>query len=116
MRVRKFPYTSGMKSFQAISKLTSKNQTTLPLEVRKALGAAEGDRLVYRVLESGVVELTKEASVEADDRVVASYLEFLERDMVSRPSKLSPLVRHPESEKLLAGVEIEDWATGSEQE
>jgi len=105
-----------MHPFEASSKLTSKNQTTLPLEVRKALGASEGDRLVYRVLESGVVELTKEASVEANDRVVASYLEFLERDMVSRPSKLSPLVRHPESEKLLAGVEIDDWVVDNRQE
>ncbi len=105
-----------MKSFEAISKLTSKNQTTLPLEVRRALGASEGDRLVYRVLESGVVELTKEASVEADDKVVASYLEFLERDMVSRPSKLSPLIRHPESDKLLEGVDFEDWVPGSGQE
>ena len=105
-----------MTSFEASSKLTSKNQTTLPMEIRKVLGAGEGDRLIYRVLDSGVVELTKEASVEADDAVVASYLEFLERDMLSRPAKLSPLVRHPESEALLEGVDLEDWAVDNSPE
>ena len=33
----------------AFSKLTKKSQTTVPKEVREALGAKPGDTLVYRI-------------------------------------------------------------------
>ena len=40
------------------SKITSKGQVTLPKEVRKSLGVATGDRLVYEV-EGKTVRLRK---------------------------------------------------------
>jgi antitoxin PrlF len=53
------------------SKLTTKSQTTVPKEVRKALGAKPGDMLVYRIAK-GRVTL---ARAEPLDR---AYLKSLE--------------------------------------
>lgn len=43
----------------AVSKLTSKYQTTIPAPVREALGLSAGDLLAYEVTESGSVVLRK---------------------------------------------------------
>lgn len=53
------------------SRLTAKSQTTVPKEVRKALGAKPGDMLVYRIAK-GKVTL---ARAESLDR---AYLKSLE--------------------------------------
>jgi antitoxin PrlF len=45
-----------------ISTLTSKGQTTLPREVREALGLKPGDKLAYRV-EGETVRLTRPRSL-----------------------------------------------------
>lgn len=41
------------------SKITSKAQTTVPKEVRAALGVKPGDLLVYRIAKGGKVTLAK---------------------------------------------------------
>ena len=41
------------------SKITSKAQTTVPKEVRAALGVKPGDLLVYRIAKGGKVTLSK---------------------------------------------------------
>lgn len=46
------------------SRITSKSQTTIPREVRKALAAGPGDLLGYRI-EDGRVILTKVKAVDA---------------------------------------------------
>jgi antitoxin PrlF len=97
-----------MAIFEATSKLTSKNQTTIPGPVREALGVGEGDKLRFHVLEDGRVEVSKELDV-ADDAVVAAYLRFIERDIVENPHKLTPLVRDPETDRLVEGVDITGW-------
>lgn len=97
-----------MAAFESTAKLTSKSQTTIPLAVRKALGVGPEDRIVFRVLEGGRVEVEK-APNPADDVVVAAYLRFIERDIIENPHKLVPLVRDPEMDKLLEGVDITDW-------
>ena len=43
----------------AVSKLTSKNQTTIPAPVREALDLSAGDTLTFEVTESGAVVLRK---------------------------------------------------------
>ena len=43
-------------------KITAKNQTTVPIAVRKALGVGPGDRLRYAVGADGSVRLEKDAS------------------------------------------------------
>lgn len=98
-----------MANISASSKITSKNQTTLPGPIRKALGLEVGDKIRFEVLEGGRVELSKETSVAADDKVVAAYLSFLEQDLVTNPAKLAPLVRTAANRKLLAGVDVSDW-------
>ncbi len=98
-----------MANFDAVSKITSKNQTTIPASVRKVLGLGEGDRIRFQVLEDGRVELSKDAAVASDDRAVAAYLQFLEQDMVERPAKLAPLERDAESQKLFSDVDLSGW-------
>jgi antitoxin PrlF len=62
-------------SATAVSKLTSKNQTTIPGPVREALDLASGDKLVFEVLDSGSVILRKWAPVDWDfARLVESTL------------------------------------------
>jgi AbrB family looped-hinge helix DNA binding protein len=44
----------------AIGTITSKGQVTIPKEVRDRLGVKEGDRLVFRFNDRGVLELEAE--------------------------------------------------------
>jgi len=46
------------------SRMTSKSQTTIPKQVRQALGAGPGDLLAYRI-EDGRVIVTKVSAVDA---------------------------------------------------
>ena len=41
-------------SFEEISTISSKGQTTIPKPVRQALGVGEGDQIAFHVDESGV--------------------------------------------------------------
>ena len=50
----------------ARSKLTSKNQVTLPAAVRRALGVGPGDRLSYELRDDGQIYLRKDASSLSD--------------------------------------------------
>lgn len=97
-----------MSELSSRSKITSKGQTTIPLEVRKALDIGPRDRIEFRILEGGKVEL-KKAGEDSPDPVVAAYLEFLEADLLANPQKLSVLERDPIVENLLAGVEVENF-------
>ena len=49
-----------------VTRLTSKHQTTIPLEVRLALGLAAGDRVEFQV-EGSTVTLRKAEREPADD-------------------------------------------------
>ena len=100
-----------MPELASRSKITSKGQTTIPLEVRKALDIGPKDRIEFRILEGGKVEL-KKASEESSDPVVAAYLEFLEADLLAHPQKLSVLEHDPLIENLVTGVEVEDFELG----
>lgn len=57
------------------SKITSKAQTTVPKEVRAALGVKPGDLLVYRIAKGGKVTLAK---AEPIDR---AYLKAVENTL-----------------------------------
>lgn len=56
------------------AKITSKAQTTVPVEVRKALNAGPGDTLAYRIGPNGVV-LTRAEPLDWD------YLGSLEKTL-----------------------------------
>lgn len=50
----------------AMSKISVKHQTVIPLEVRERLGLTPGDRLRYRVTEHGVI-IDRAPATAADD-------------------------------------------------
>ena len=62
------------------SKITAKSQTTVPREVRKALGVKPGDMLVYRIAKGKVTV----ARAEPLDR---AYLKSLESTLSEWNSK-----------------------------
>jgi antitoxin PrlF len=51
-------------STTAVSKLTSKNQTTIPAPVRETLDLSAGDMLAFEVMDSGAVILRKWAPID----------------------------------------------------
>lgn len=97
-----------MTNIENFAKLTSKNQTTLPVAVRKALSVGPEDRIVFTILEGGKVEVRK-AEQSDSDPVIRKYLAFLEADMLQNPQKLNPVQRDPSTKRLLEGVETEDF-------
>lgn len=56
------------------SKLTAKSQTTVPKEVREALGAKPGDTLVYRIVKGRVTLARAEPIDRAYLKAVESTL------------------------------------------
>jgi AbrB family looped-hinge helix DNA binding protein len=59
----------------AVSKLTSKNQTTIPAPVREALDLSAGDALAFEVLGSGHVVVRKWTPIDMEfARAVESTL------------------------------------------
>jgi antitoxin PrlF len=108
VNVRNFPYYWFMPKIQASAKLTSKSQTTIPIAIRRALDIGPEDRIVFELLETGEVQLTK-AQQPQTDAAVSAYLQFLERDLVQNPQKLSVLQRDERLQALLSGVQIEDF-------
>ena len=77
----------------AVSTLTSKNQTTIPEPVRKALGLGKQDKIRFSVLEGGQVLLEKNISEQDEfesDPVVGHFLHFLETSMLETPGSIKP--------------------------
>ena len=79
--------------FDAVSTMTSKNQTTIPKSVRKALGLEKQDRILFSVLDSGKVLLEKNNTDDEEfehDPVVGKFLHFLENSMTKNPDSIKP--------------------------
>lgn len=77
----------------AVSTMTSKNQTTIPESVRKALGLEKQDKLRFSVLEGGQVLLEKDVIDEKEsesDPIVRNFLSFLEKSMQDSPELIRP--------------------------
>lgn len=80
--------------FDAVSTMTSKNQTTIPKSVRKALGLEKQDRILFSVLDSGKVLLEKNNTDDEEfehDPVVGKFLHFLENSMTKNPDSIKPI-------------------------
>jgi len=75
----------------AKSTLTARNQTTLPPVVRRALGLAPRDRVLYSIQPDGTVILARADSRDESDPVVDSFLRFLAEDMMAHPRKIKPV-------------------------
>ncbi len=79
--------------FDAVSTMTSKNQTTIPKSVRKALGLEKQDRILFSVLDSGKVLLEKNNTDDEEfehDPVIEKFLHFLENSMTKNPNSIKP--------------------------
>lgn len=79
--------------FDAVSTMTSKNQTTIPKSVRKALGLEKQDRILFSVLDSGKVLLEKNNTDDEEfehDPVIEKFLHFLESSMTKNPDSIKP--------------------------
>jgi len=72
------------------STLTSKGQTTVPKAVRQALGVRSGDRIAFRVDESGRVSLARDEAPD-EQSAVDAFLAFLSNDIKRRPEKVAPM-------------------------
>ena len=72
-------------SFEEVSTVSSKGQTTIPKPVRQALGLNEGDQIAFRIDENGV---TLRRADEGADPAIAAFLSFLAKDMEAHPDRL----------------------------
>ena len=69
------------------SKLTDRNQTTVPTGVRRQLNLRKGDHIAYKVEASGRVYI--EAAHEAEsDPALDAFLGFLQADVAAHPERL----------------------------
>ncbi|MDP2957483.1 MAG: type II toxin-antitoxin system PrlF family antitoxin [Longimicrobiales bacterium] len=71
------------------SKITERNQTTLPPSVRSVLGLEGGERLGY-VIDGSQVRLVNASALDRDDPVLESFLGFLARNIEAHPETLAP--------------------------
>jgi antitoxin PrlF len=89
------------------SSVSSTGQTTVPKPVRDALGVRDGDKIAYRIDESGVT--LHRADQAHEDPAIGSFLAFLAKDIQSNPQQLksfSPaLIKRIKS--LIDGVEVD---------
>ncbi|KLT73758.1 hypothetical protein PL75_01195 [Neisseria arctica] len=76
----------------AVSTMTSKNQTTNSESEGKALGLEKQDKLCFSVLEGGQVLLEKDVIDEecGTDPAISSFLGFLEKSMQSSLESIRP--------------------------
>jgi antitoxin PrlF len=77
-----------MPILSATSRVTSRNQTTLPPSVRKALNLETGETLGY-VIEGNEVRLVNASALEEhSDPIVTGFLDLLESDLKSHPERM----------------------------
>lgn len=72
------------------SKVTSRNQTTLPRAVREVLHL-RGEESIGYVIRGNRVELVNASRLEHEDTVLDGFLEFLASDIRQRPEVLQTL-------------------------
>ena len=70
------------------STLTAKGQTTVPKAVRQALGIRSGDRIAFRIDESGKVSIARDEAAE-EVSAVDAFLAFLSDDIKRRPQAVA---------------------------
>ncbi len=71
------------------SKVTERNQTTLPPSIRAVLGIKAGERLGYVIQGTRVILMN--ASAAEDDPVLDGFLQFLARDIEAHPEHIAPI-------------------------
>jgi len=90
--------------------ITERGQTTIPAAIRRLLRVDQRSSVVFRVTDDGTVELAaKPAEPDVPDPVVASFLAFLEADLVKHPDQLRSVTADwlHGLQDLVAGVEVD---------
>ncbi|MFA5965617.1 MAG: type II toxin-antitoxin system PrlF family antitoxin [Sphingomonas sp.] len=67
--------------------VSAKGQTTIPIEVRRALGVAAGDRVTFRVEADRSVSLHR--AEDDSDPAMEAFLAFLAEDIRQRPEAMA---------------------------
>lgn len=90
------------------SKLTERNQTTIPKSVRTVLGLHGGERVGY-VIEGDQVKMVNATAKRQDDPVLGSFLDFLARDIEAHPERLAafPADLFAEAQRLTEGIKVD---------
>jgi antitoxin PrlF len=90
------------------SKVTERNQTTLPSSVRTVLGLEPGGQIGY-VIEGNDVRLVNASRMEHEDPILDGFLDFIARDMKNHPEKLAtlPTALIARARELTAGVKVD---------
>jgi len=93
------------------SKVTERNQTTLPPSVRAVLGIEAGERLGY-VIEGAQVRLVNASALAEEDPALDAFLGFLAADMAARPESIAafPVALMLRAKELARGVHIDHSA------
>lgn len=76
---------------RAESTLTDRYQTTIPQDIRKALGLSKRDRIAYKLSSDGAVSISRASSEDEADPVIDKFLDFLADSMVANPESIAPL-------------------------
>ena len=76
-----------MSVLTAEATLTSRYQSTIPSEVRKALHLNKGEKVRYTIADNGDVKLSR-ATESDNDPVIDAFLSFLANDMEKNPERL----------------------------
>jgi antitoxin PrlF len=96
----------------ATSKVTRRNQTTIPPAVREALHLEKGERLGY-IIEGNEVRLVNASALEEhEDPIVTGFLELLASDLKRYPDRLEafPSELLARAKELTKDVEIDHEA------
>ena len=84
------PDSNAHHIFEMKSKVTERGQTTLPSKLREALNLEKGDEIVYSVTSDGQWLLSKLRN-EGTDPAIASFLNFLSKDIYVHPEKVTTI-------------------------
>jgi antitoxin PrlF len=89
--------------------ITERGQTTVPSAIRKALGVGKQGKVVFRQMDDGSVVIAPKSADRQPDPVIASFLAFLEQDMMKRPEVLVPLPQRllDRGKALVEGVKVD---------
>ncbi len=91
--------------------VTRQNQTTIPAAIRQVLAlGSNGGRIMFRVLDKGVVVVTRaEPTERSDDPALAPFLKLLETDMAKHPKRIKPfpIKALAHARTLTKGVEVD---------
>ncbi len=77
-------------TFQAESTLTDRYQTTVPDNIRKALGLNKRDKIRYIIQPNGEVVISRVEQTE-NDPVLEKFLSFLAEDIKKNPQHIQAI-------------------------